>query len=292
MKRIGNFLKSILPILLVLILQILVTLVVGTISAIASGGSASEVIAQIAGTINGSSTGSASSDVINFTYGVVAFIIFFLWYRHAFLIPNRDKKRADVPRGFSFHTIIAILFLGIGLYYITSLLVDMLSALWPQLLTNYNAMMADDGFTAPSVLLILYSIILAPLVEELVFRGLTFRFARRAMSFWPANIWQALLFGLLHFNLLQGIYAFVMGLFLGFVCHRGRGVKYSVCVHIVFNVVGLFFSGLVGITLELNYAIAMICGAALTVFAVWLFYTDFTPADEARPRRRERSSRR
>jgi hypothetical protein len=42
------------------------------------------------------------------------------------------------------------------------------------------------------------------------------------MPFWVANILQAVLFGIYHMNPLQGIYAFFIGLFLGYVCHKGE----------------------------------------------------------------------
>ena len=60
-------------------------------------------------------------------------------------------------------------------------------------------------------MLAVYTIILAPVGEELVFRGLTYRFARKALPFWGANILQAALFGVMHLNLFQGLYAFFLG---------------------------------------------------------------------------------
>ncbi len=283
MKRVGNFFKSILPILLVLVLQIVIALVMGIVSVFTSDAGFSDIINGVF--ISGY---TAFPQLTNLIYGVLALIIFGLWYRHAFVRPARHQKKADYPSGFSFHTIISILFLSIGLYYVTTLVVDVVSALRPEWLANYNDMLQSAGYASPTLAVIVYSVILAPVVEELIFRGLTFRFARLALPFWLANIWQALLFGLLHGNLLQGIYAFVMGLFLGFVAHRGRGIKYSIPIHILFNIIGLWFSDLVGLTLELNYAIAMLCALALTVFSVWLFYTDFIPRDEKSDRQSRR----
>ncbi len=255
-----------------LVLQLVITFIMCIVYALTSEATLAEAIGGFFGT-----TGVVGyTQLTNFIYGIVALLVFGTWYRRVFVLPFKDKKSSNT-RGFSFHTIMAILFLGIGLYYVTSLVVDVVSALRPEWLANYNAMVQDVGYTSPSLLLILYTVILAPVAEELIFRGLTFRYARLALPFWFANIWQALLFGLMHFNLLQGIYAFVMGLFLGYVAHRGRGIRYSIPVHIVFNIIGLFFSELVAITLDFNYVIVMICGLALTVFALWLFSRSFPP---------------
>ena len=50
-------------------------------------------------------------------------------------------------------------------------------------------------------------------------------------------------------------------------------------VHIVFNIIGCFFSGLIQISLTLSYPLFAGLGVLLTVFALWLFYTDFRTAD-------------
>ena len=76
-------------------------------------------------------------------------------------------------------------------------------------------------------------------------------------------------------NVLQGVYAFTVGLVLGFICHRGRGIKYGILLHILFNLVGVFYSGLIELTTALSYSLFIGIGLALTAFALWLFYTDF-----------------
>lgn len=66
----------------------------------------------------------------------------------------------------------------------------------------------------------IYAVILGPVCEELVFRGVTMRLVRRALPFWAANLMQAVLFGIFHMNWIQGIYAFVLGLVLGWICEK------------------------------------------------------------------------
>ncbi len=290
MNKVANFFKSILPFLLVIVLQFVLCLVTNLIDVIQAGGGAAGIGNAFYNTLLGSYGEAIPSPYFDVLYGALCILIFWLWYRHSFLVPFRDKKRTDVVRGFSFHTIVAIIFLSIGLYYVADFVVNTAANLQPVWMDAYNALMTDAGYQNPSILLIVYSVVLAPIAEELIFRGLIMRYARYALPFWIANIWQALLFGLYHGNFMQGLYAFVIGLFLGFVAHRGRGIRYSIPVHIVFNFIGMFFSGLIGITLELSYPIAILCGVALTIFAVWLFYTDFTPADENSPRKRDRRS--
>ena len=70
-----------------------------------------------------------------------------------------------------------------------------------------------------------------------------------------------------------------MGPFLGWVCRRGHGIRYSIPVHIVFNIIGCFFSGLISISLMFSYVGFAVFGVVLTIFALWLFYTDFQTAE-------------
>lgn len=77
---------------------------------------------------------------------------------------------------------------------------------------------------------------LAPLVEECVFRG---AIERRLLEKNWNPIWaiviSALIFGIFHMNLLQGMTAFILGLFLGWVYYRTRNIWLCIFVHAVNN---------------------------------------------------------
>lgn len=277
MRKAGSFFKSIVPFLIAIALQLVVTIPLEIIYTIRNAGKNGEGMEGIIDTLTSSTTDASFLQTVNVIYGILGLIIFILWYQKVFVKPFRHKRKEDYPTGFSFHTIIAIIFLAVGLQYVTTFVVTIVANLRPDWLAAYNNILENSGYGDMSTMLILYTIILAPIVEETLFRGLIFRYARYALPFWLANIWQALLFGIMHMNFLQGIYAFVMGLFLGFICHRGRGIKYSIMVHIIFNLIGTCYSGLISFTTDLNYPIAVGLGTVLTIFALWLFYTDFTP---------------
>ena len=46
-------------------------------------------------------------------------------------------------------------------------------------------------------------------------------------------------------NMIQGIYAFCLGLVLGYVCNRGGSIYYSLLLHMLFNFWGTVLSGLI-----------------------------------------------
>ncbi|MCD8156754.1 MAG: CPBP family intramembrane metalloprotease [Clostridiales bacterium] len=276
MKKIGCFFKSIVPCLILILLQVVVLIPMEVVYALRNIGDTGFNVSGIVSLIGSSASDASFSQTVNLIYGCLSLLIFGIWYHRVFVRPFRGRRAENYPRGFSFHTIMAILLLAIGMQYVTTLVVGVTAALRPDWLTAYNTLMESAGYGDVNLILAVYTVILAPLSEELVFRGLIFRYARHALPFWLTNIWQALLFGLIHGNFIQGIYAFVLGLFLGFICHHGRGIKYSIPAHILFNIIGVWYSDLIELTTSFNYAVAMGAGLALTIFAVWLFYTDFT----------------
>ncbi len=207
MNRIVSFFKSILPCLLMLILQAAVVIPVGILFVLLNIGDTGFTLSSIPDLLTGSVSDTGFSQASNLIYGLLAVLIFGLWYRRAFVRPFRHKKRKDRPTGFSFHTVMAILFLAIGLQYVTILVVNCTSVLRPDWLTAYNALMENAGYNDLTPLLILYSVLLAPVAEELIFRGLVFRFARYAFPFWVANVCQAVLFGRVPRTFIQGFSA-------------------------------------------------------------------------------------
>ena len=280
MRKAGNFFKSIVPFLVAIVLQLAVSVPLYMIYTFLHAGENGGGLAGVAGALDSAGSNTTLIQVINLIYGVLAVMIFVTWYRKVFVLPFRRKRKENQvsqrPTGFSFHNVVALFFLAVGLQYVTTFVVDIVSRLHPAWLTAYQNVMDTAGYGSISPMLVFYSALLAPVVEETIFRGLIFRYARYAFPFWIANIWQALLFGLLHMNMLQGIYAFTTGLILGFICHRGHGIRYSILLHILFNLVGLFYSGLIEVTTALSYPLFISLGIALTAFALWLFYTDFS----------------
>ena len=77
--------------------------------------------------------------------------------------------------------------------------------------------------------------VVAPVLEELVFRKLIYTWLKRKSSVRPAMVFSSILFGLYHGKLSQGIYGFVMGLFLAWVMEKFETVKAPVAVHMGAN---------------------------------------------------------
>lgn len=76
--------------------------------------------------------------------------------------------------------------------------------------------------------------LLAPLEEELVFRGAVLRVLLKffdARRHWVAIGLSALIFAVVHGNLAQGTHAFLLGLLLGWLFYRSRSIVPGVVLH-------------------------------------------------------------
>ena len=142
---------------------------------------------------------------------------------------------------------------------------------------SYEAVQSEI-FAPGIILVIVRAVLLAPIAEELVFRGLVFRRMREYTGFWPAALVSAALFGLYHMNLPQGIYAFLFGIMLAVLYDRFRNILVPILVH--------FAANLLSVILEYtkaeypNTAIYIVAMAASFAVAVLLYLFIFRKADK------------
>lgn len=216
-----------------------------TSGVIAKGGSPEEAQAYLVEFLTG--------DVaIKFT-ALVQIIVFVL----ALLIMFNGLKRNDYGspiKAFPRLTFPGVILLMTGGAFVILMVLGMLSTLAPGLFDSYRELMESSGLAGFTVASILTTIVIAPFTEETLFRGISFDLLKKAgWSFWVVNIIQALLFGLTHmnmmdgimygveyFNIVQGAYAFILGLFLGYIRERTGSIWPTILGHMVFNFVGTF----------------------------------------------------
>lgn len=242
MKKVGCFFSAFIPILIATAVQFLATLfLMGcTFAALLIRGSKNGSIME---DFYNLIQNSDFSTIVMIQYSILCIAIFGLWYYHSL----GGEYLPKVSRTFSIMQIAGVAILVPGMQFVSSYLVSLVSIAFPQWLKQYEDLIESAGLdTSITIPMLLYSVILAPIGEELIFRGTTMHLARRALPFWLANLMQAFLFGFFHMNWIQGIYAFVLGLILGFVCEKGGSIYYSILLHILFNFWGTVISDLLG----------------------------------------------
>ena len=88
---------------------------------------------------------------------------------------------------------------------------------------------------------VIQTVIIAPISEEVIFREWIYNFLKKRTKFY--NIIQAFLFALYHFILVQSIYAFILGIFLGNVKRKIDSLEIVIFCHFFFNLIGFQYLG-------------------------------------------------
>lgn len=83
------------------------------------------------------------------------------------------------------------------------------------------------------------AVISSPIAEEIFYRGVLHRGIRCLTGPWPAAAVSAALFGLFHMNVVQGIFAGLMGLLFSAVLEQTGRLAVSVLAHISVNLTGV-----------------------------------------------------
>jgi len=107
--------------------------------------------------------------------------------------------------------------------------------------------------------------VIAPITEEIVFRGVIMG-RMNWLPVWLSVIIQALLFGLAHMNLFQGMYAFLAGLLLGLIFVKYRSIVLVIAGHMAFNLASVLAGEYLPEDSTWIAILALIVGAALAIF--------------------------
>jgi CAAX protease family protein len=118
---------------------------------------------------------------------------------------------------------------------------------WSATLDLLAAIGADDGRLAQSgpllrAIILIRACALAPLAEELLFRGFLFTWLRRRLSAWWTIAITAALFALIHGYPPLVLLGFVGGVAAGWVRERSESVVPTVVAHVVHNILMVVFS--------------------------------------------------
>lgn len=117
-----------------------------------------------------------------------------------------------------------------GLYLLVRLAFSLLPREW---VDNYSQ--ASSGLGGGGVVGAVAIVLAAPVVEEIIFRGLIMTRLGRAMPGWLAVVLSAAVFGACHGHPVWFGYAFVLGVLFGLMDLRAGSILPSIVGHVVFN---------------------------------------------------------
>lgn len=160
---------------------------------------------------------------------LISFAVNYISFRRDYV------KQSDFLKKNPIH-LLWVFLIGILMSHALSILLSLLPL--DNILGSYETV-ENDVYGATWILVVIRAVIVTPVVEELVFRGLVFRRMKEYTSFWPAAIVSSLLFGLYHMNLVQGIYAFLFGIILCLLYERYGHLAAAIVIHFGANLLSV-----------------------------------------------------
>lgn len=91
----------------------------------------------------------------------------------------------------------------------------------------------------PLILQITALVVIGPVTEEIIFRGLVYKRIKRYTDSVKGACISAAIFGIYHFNLVQGIYGFMLGILLVYVYEKYKTIAAPVIMHLSANLAAL-----------------------------------------------------
>ena len=169
------------------------------------------------------------SPVIFYLYGNISVVLLLLYYalnlKNKFVLNKKDIKRtlkyfvAFLPVIFIMSFLCKIMLFE---YEEQKLVVEIKK--------NFNNNLFFNCFLI---------IIVAPIIEEIVFRGLFYKTLKNFIPFVQASIISSLIFAIIHENILSLTILFLLSLYLTWIYERTNSILYSILTHSIFNFLNL-----------------------------------------------------
>lgn len=217
-----------------------------------------------------------SIGIITLIYHIANIAVFGIWYY--FGCGRRRPGRIGKILGGK--VLLTSIVSGLGLCLFANAFVLLAPYVFPKAYQRYLMLMEAAGM-GESIAVLIAAVVVAPIGEEIVCRGVIFHYAKkftegmknRTTAFWIANIVQALMFGFLHANFIQGAYAFIIGLILGVLKEKYDSLYPAMVGHFTVNFISTFVMGYVLGLLPENiqtYVLLGILSILIVAAGLWL----------------------
>lgn len=173
-------------------------------------------------------------------YSLLLTLFYYLFIRHQ----NKKEPRYVLSRRIKIldlvYSLIAIVAcLGISNIFMTYLLVIQERIPFvKEALEQYKELIDNVMIDEFPLVYFIGTVILVPICEELLFRGIIFSELKRAIPARYAIFLTALLFAIFHWQAVQSFYVFFAGFVITLCYYYSSSIKLSILLHIVYNFLG------------------------------------------------------
>lgn len=159
-------------------------------------------------------------------------------YEYPVNIRHKERNFDIRVHGRKFNRKLVLHLIGAGMFATLGVSRFILMLPLDGILGNYSEV--KNTYEAGGFLLQLFVLgLLTPIVEELLFRGLVYKRLKVYYDGVISAYISAIIFGIVHLNLLQGLYAFAMGIVFTFVYERCKSIYGPIIIHVVANLTGV-----------------------------------------------------
>ena len=193
----------------------------------------------------------------------------------------RKKKFAESAslKKFKPATVAPIVIGGIAFNFAISYLMNLIP--FPQAWIDSYEASSSELLGNVGIALWIAVVIMAPLVEELTFRGFMYTRLKQGMPKWIAVVLTSLVFGIVHGTSIWAIYTFVFSLCLIYIFEKTKSLWACILFHMSFNIVGAVMSTWPVVAEKLDSTWIYIGFIVLTVgMAVWFAFATKGAKDE------------
>lgn len=184
-------------------------------------------------------------------------IVLIMWQRRLRQVPEAAFKKVNGRLNGP------LILWGILLIFVTGIVIEPLLGLLPEFyLEMLNSAIGTGGWT------ILTTVVLAPIMEETLFRGLIQGAIYRRDGAAKAILISALMFGVFHFIPQQAINAFFVGIILGYIYFRTGSLLTVIIIHALNNAIAYIMLELLGPE-RANIGVSEILGGGTVYYIVY-----------------------
>jgi len=168
---------------------------------------------------------------MTFWAGIIALIIY--WIR--FAVRKKSFFKEVQIKKIATNGILPIIVTALSMNVVVSVVISNLP--WPQ--EWIDAYATNSAPLDGSLMSWLAAVVMAPVLEEIVFRGLVYTRLKKGMPVIVAAILASFVFGLCHGTAIWIIYATGLGLVMTWVFEKYQSLTASILFHFSFNTMGL-----------------------------------------------------
>jgi len=250
--------KAVLYLLFVFGMQLIVSFVFMTVVTVSMMSSGNADMTSLESDLMGYTT------IITLLSNALSLIFILLFFRI-----RKKKLFAEVQlHKCSVKQILAVGLFGISFSYFSGWLIEIIpfpESMMDSFIASHDMLSMGNPFVN-----FISVAILAPIVEEVFFRGLIYTRLKAGMNMVVATILSAIMFGVMHGEIIWILYAFVVGIMLVWVFETTNSLLPCIVIHIANNSLSQLTENMPDNSVGMEYVILTVSLVVLVISTIWM----------------------